>query len=105
MSGPAKVLQQHWENRTAPRIDRGLNHDLLERVFLALTALQVVANSEIFLQGGFRVASHAEVMLLSPGFLAPLTVAMCESREAWTRCLRRFRAPWHSGLLRSKDSQ
>ena len=38
MVGPAKLVQRHFANVTDPRVDRGHNHDLLEMVFMALTA-------------------------------------------------------------------
>lgn len=44
MVGPAKIVQRHFENVTDPRIDRGGNHDLLEMVFVALTAAICGAN-------------------------------------------------------------
>jgi predicted transposase YbfD/YdcC len=44
MSGPAKFLQRHFENLTDPRVDRGFNHDLLEMIFVALTAAICGAN-------------------------------------------------------------
>lgn len=44
MSGPAKVVQRHFENVTDPRVDRGFNHDLLEMIFVALTAAICGAN-------------------------------------------------------------
>ena len=44
MVGPAKVVQRHFENVTDPRVDRGGNHDLLEMVFVALTAAICGAN-------------------------------------------------------------
>ncbi len=37
-SGPAAVVCKHFENLTDPRVNRGKNHDLLEMVFIALTA-------------------------------------------------------------------
>ena len=37
MVGPAKFVQQHFEDVTDPRVDRGVNHDLLEMIFVALT--------------------------------------------------------------------
>lgn len=36
--GPAAVVHRHFENVTDPRVDRGHNHDLMEMIFLALTA-------------------------------------------------------------------
>lgn len=44
MQGPAKIVQRHFENVTDPRVDRGANHDLLEMVFIALTAAVCGAN-------------------------------------------------------------
>jgi len=44
MGGPAKVVQRHFENVTDPRVNRGLNHDLLEMIFVALTAAICGAN-------------------------------------------------------------
>src|SRR5690606_15476749 len=44
MVGPAKIVQRHFENVTDPRVDRGGNHDLLEMVFMALTAAICGAN-------------------------------------------------------------
>ncbi len=44
MSGPAKFVQRHFEIVTDPRVDRGLNHDLLEMIFVALTAALCGAN-------------------------------------------------------------
>lgn len=44
MGGPAKLVQRHFENVTDPRADRGFNHDLLEMVFMALTAAICGAN-------------------------------------------------------------
>lgn len=38
MDGPATLVYNSFEDLTDPRVDRGLNHDLLEMVFLALTA-------------------------------------------------------------------
>lgn len=37
-SGPAAIVSQHFENLTDPRVNRGKNHELLEMVFIALTA-------------------------------------------------------------------
>jgi predicted transposase YbfD/YdcC len=37
-TGPASVVQKHFENLTDPRVDRGCNHSLIEMIFLALTA-------------------------------------------------------------------
>jgi len=36
--GPAAVVEKHFVNLTDPRVDRGCNHDLVEMVFMALTA-------------------------------------------------------------------
>ncbi len=44
MLGPAKIVQRHFEDVTDPRVDRGCNHDLLEMVFIALTAALCGAN-------------------------------------------------------------
>lgn len=44
MRGPAKIVQRHFENVTDPRVDRGANHNLLEMVFIALTAALCGAN-------------------------------------------------------------
>ena len=44
MGGPAKYVQRHFEHVTDPRVDRGCNHDLLEMVFVALTAAICGAN-------------------------------------------------------------
>lgn len=38
-TGPASVVYKHFENLTDPRLERGHNHNLLEMVFLALTAM------------------------------------------------------------------
>jgi predicted transposase YbfD/YdcC len=37
-AGPASVVQRHFENISDPRVNRGNNHDLIELVFVALTA-------------------------------------------------------------------
>jgi predicted transposase YbfD/YdcC len=37
-TGPAAVIYKHFENLTDPRINRGKNYDLIEMIFLALTA-------------------------------------------------------------------
>jgi predicted transposase YbfD/YdcC len=37
-TGPAVVVYKHFENLTDPRVDRGHNHNLIEMIFLALTA-------------------------------------------------------------------
>lgn len=37
-TGPAADVYKHFENLTDPRINRGKNHDLIEMIFLALTA-------------------------------------------------------------------
>jgi predicted transposase YbfD/YdcC len=44
MVGPARFVQRHFANVTDPRVDRGFNHDLLEMVFMALTASICGAN-------------------------------------------------------------
>ena len=36
--GPAVLVSTHFENVTDPRVNRGRNHDLLEMVFITLTA-------------------------------------------------------------------
>ena len=36
--GPAEVVTKHFVIVTDPRAERGLNHDLIEMIFLALTA-------------------------------------------------------------------
>ena len=38
MDGPATLVYNSFEDLTDPRVDRGSNHDLLEMVFVALTA-------------------------------------------------------------------
>lgn len=38
MDGPAQLVCKSFEDLTDPRVDRGKNHDLLEMIFLALTA-------------------------------------------------------------------
>jgi predicted transposase YbfD/YdcC len=38
LSGPAGVVSRHFENLTDPRVNRGKNHNLIEMVFVALTA-------------------------------------------------------------------
>ena len=43
-SGPATLIYEHFENLTDPRVDRGFNHNLLEMIFLALTATLCGAN-------------------------------------------------------------
>jgi len=45
MTGPAAAVAKHFVYLTDPRADRGLNHDLLEMLFLALTATICGANS------------------------------------------------------------
>lgn len=37
-TGPAGMIDNHFENVTDPRVNRGNNHNLIEMVFLALTA-------------------------------------------------------------------
>ena len=37
-TGPAAVVYKHFEKLTDPRLNRGKNHELLDLVFLALTA-------------------------------------------------------------------
>ena len=44
MTGPATLIADNFENLTDPRVDRGFNHDLLEMVFIALTASICSAN-------------------------------------------------------------
>lgn len=38
MEGPALLVYNSFENSTDPRVGRGSNHDLLEMIFVALTA-------------------------------------------------------------------
>lgn len=38
MEGPATLIYNSFENITDPRVDRGSNHDLMEMIFMALTA-------------------------------------------------------------------
>jgi predicted transposase YbfD/YdcC len=38
VTGPAAVVSEHFENITDPRVNRGKNHNLLDMIFLALTA-------------------------------------------------------------------
>jgi predicted transposase YbfD/YdcC len=45
MEGPAALVCISFENVTDPRVDRGQNHDLLEMIFLALTATVCGADS------------------------------------------------------------
>nr|WP_158545177.1 ISAs1 family transposase [Bremerella cremea] len=45
MSGPAALIYKQFVKVTDPRADRGKNHDLLEMIFLALTATICGANS------------------------------------------------------------
>lgn len=46
MSGsPVTIVWKHFENVTDPRVDRGGNHNLLEMVFIALTATICGANN------------------------------------------------------------
>ncbi|TWT82612.1 hypothetical protein CA13_40750 [Planctomycetes bacterium CA13] len=40
MTGPAVLISKNSVNVTDPRVERGHNHDLLEMVFIALTASQ-----------------------------------------------------------------
>jgi predicted transposase YbfD/YdcC len=44
-TGPAATIYKHFENLTDPRVNRGHNHNLLEMVFLALTATLCGAQS------------------------------------------------------------
>lgn len=44
MNGPAILVSKNFINVTDPRVDRGQNHDLLEMIFLALTATICGAN-------------------------------------------------------------
>jgi hypothetical protein len=37
-TGPAAVVYKHFENLTDPRVNRGKNFELIEMIFLALTA-------------------------------------------------------------------
>jgi predicted transposase YbfD/YdcC len=37
-TGPAAVVYKHFENLTDPRVNRGKNYELIEMIFLALTA-------------------------------------------------------------------
>ena len=37
-TGPAAVIYKHFENLTDPRVTRGKNHELLDLIFVALTA-------------------------------------------------------------------
>lgn len=37
-TGPACIVHKHFEDLTDPRLDRGRNHNLIEMIFLALTA-------------------------------------------------------------------
>lgn len=39
MNGPATLVSKNFVNLTDPRVDRGANHNLLEMIFLALTAM------------------------------------------------------------------
>jgi predicted transposase YbfD/YdcC len=36
--GPAGIIYKHFEKVTDPRVNRGANHDLLEMIFMAITA-------------------------------------------------------------------
>ncbi|WP_230777266.1 transposase family protein [Roseiconus lacunae] len=38
MEGPAALIYNSFENISDPRVERGHNHDLLEMIFIALTA-------------------------------------------------------------------
>lgn len=42
--GPAGIIYKHFEKVTDPRVDRGGNHDLLEMIFMAITATVCGAN-------------------------------------------------------------
>jgi predicted transposase YbfD/YdcC len=44
MDGPATLVSKSFVNLTDPRVDRGLNHDLLEMIFITLTASICGAN-------------------------------------------------------------
>lgn len=44
MNGPATIVSTHFENITDPRVDRGRNHNLLDMIFIALTASVCGAN-------------------------------------------------------------
>ena len=37
-TGPAAVVGEHFEGVSDPRVNRGQNHNLLEMIFVALTA-------------------------------------------------------------------
>jgi predicted transposase YbfD/YdcC len=39
MQGPASIVAKSFVNVTDPRVDRGANHNLLEMIFMALTAM------------------------------------------------------------------
>ena len=43
-TGPATLVYEHFEDLTDPRVERGFNHDLMEMIFLALTATICGAN-------------------------------------------------------------
>lgn len=45
MNGPATLVSKTFANVTDPRVDRGQNHDLLEMIFLTLTATICGANN------------------------------------------------------------
>ena len=45
MNGPAALVSKSFVNLTDPRVDRGHNHDLLEMIFITLTATICGANS------------------------------------------------------------
>lgn len=42
--GPAGIIDKHFEKVTDPRVNRGANHDLLEMLFMAITATICGAN-------------------------------------------------------------
>lgn len=44
MNGPATLVSKNFVNLTDPRVNRGQNHDLLEMIFVALTAFICGAN-------------------------------------------------------------
>ncbi|MEQ9410966.1 MAG: transposase family protein [Fuerstiella sp.] len=44
MTGPAALVTRTFVDVTDPRVDRGHNHDLLEMIFIALTASICGAN-------------------------------------------------------------
>ncbi len=45
MNGPAAIVSKSFVNVTDPRLERGHNHDLLEMIFITLTATICGANS------------------------------------------------------------